>query len=73
MSVLSDCNQGDIVRIVGMSAGRKAELNLINLGLNPGCSVEVLRRSRMGGPVLVYHEGTQIAIGRTLAQKIAVE
>ncbi len=73
MSVLSDCSQGDVVKIVGMSAGRKAELNLINLGLNPGCSVEVLRRSKLGGPVLVHHEGTQIAIGRQLAQKIVVE
>jgi Fe2+ transport system protein FeoA len=33
----------------------------------------VVRKTIMGGPIIVSHRGTQVAIGNTLARKILVE
>ncbi|NMC69466.1 MAG: ferrous iron transport protein A [Myxococcales bacterium] len=70
---LVDCRKGDRVRIVRLDAGHGASLQLIHLGLDVGHTVEVLQRSPLHGPVLVSHDGTEVAIGHGLAEKILVE
>ncbi|MBN1770318.1 MAG: ferrous iron transport protein A [Deltaproteobacteria bacterium] len=70
---LVECGRGDRVRIVRIDAGRGAALNLMNLGLDVGHVVELLQRSPLRGPLLVSHDGTEIAIGYHLAEKILVE
>lgn len=70
---LIDCSNGIKVKIISIDAGRGAELNLMNLGLNTGDVVTVGKRSRMRGPVLVINRDSEIAIGHGLAEKIIVE
>ena len=70
---LVECRRGDRVRIVSIGAGRGALLNLMNLGLDVGHRVELLQRSPLHGPLLVSHDGTEVAIGYGLAEKILVE
>ena len=70
---LVQCRRGDRVRIVSIDAGRGAVLNLMNLGLDVGHTIELLQSSPMHGPLLVSHGGTEVAIGYHLAERILVE
>ena len=70
---LVDCRRGDRVRIVRIDAGRGASLNLMNLGLNVGETIELLRSSPLRGPLLVSRGHTEVAVGYRLAEKILVE
>jgi Fe2+ transport system protein FeoA len=74
MSVrLVECRRGDRMRIVRIDAGRGAVLNLMNLGLDIGHTVQLLQISPLSGPLLVSHDDTEVAIGYRLAEKILVE
>ena len=70
---LVDCRRGNRVRIVRIDAGRGAALNLMNLGLNVGETIEVLRVSPLRGALLVSRGDTEVAVGYRLAEKIFVE
>jgi len=70
---LVECRKGDRVRIVKLEAGRSAALHLVHLGLDVGQTVEIRQRSPLRGPLLVAHDGTEVAIGYGLAEKILVE
>lgn len=69
---LIECIRGDRVKIARIDAGRGATLNLMNLGLDVGHTVELLQRSPLRGPVLVLHGETEVAIGYQLAARILV-
>ncbi len=70
---LAEGKQGDRFRILAIDAGRGAAVNLMNMGLGIGREIELVGRSPLGGPVLVRHGDTRIAIGHRMAQKILVE
>ena len=70
---LVECRRGDRVRIVRIDAGRGAALNLMNLGLDVGHTVDVIQCSPLHGPLLVSHGETEVAVGYHLAEKILVE
>jgi len=70
---LVECRRGDRVRIVRIDAGRGAVLNLMNLGLDIGHTVELVQSSPLRGPLLVSYGDTEVAIGYHLAEKILVE
>jgi Fe2+ transport system protein FeoA len=70
---LSECRRGNRVRIVRIDAGRGASLNLMNLGLNVGETIELRRISPLRGPLLVSRGQTEVAVGYRLAEKILVE
>lgn len=70
---LTQCKEGSKVRIVEISAGKGAVINLMNLGLNIGNEIIVSRRSSLQGPVVVSYHDTEIAIGHGLADKIIVK
>lgn len=59
--------------IVEIDAGCGAVLNLMQLGLVKGDTVELLQRSPLKGPLLVLHGDTEVAIGYRLAERILVE
>jgi len=73
MTRLVDCKRVIDVKIVKINAGRGAIINLSNLGLQIGNLIKLLRKSPFKGPVIVEHQGSEIAIGYGLAQKIFVE
>lgn len=51
--------------------GVRVKLN--QYGLFVGDMVRVVRVAPMGGPILVEVNGREVALGRTLAEKIKVE
>lgn len=61
------------VRIVTIDGGRGVRQWLSQLGLGVGDIVFVKRNAPFGGPILVEHEGTEVAVGRGIAEKILVE
>ena len=69
---LVDCKVGDRVEISEIDAGRGAALNLASLGLHIGNIIRLGRRSPFKGPLTVEHQGSEIAIGFGLAEKILV-
>jgi len=70
---LAECKRGDRLTILAIDAGRAATLSLMNMGLGIGRELELLRRSPLGGPLLVLRGETKVAIGYGMAQKILVE
>ena len=70
---LVECSRGDRVRVVRIDAGRGAALNLMNMGIGVGQTIELLQSSPMRGPLLVSRGDTEVAVGYRLAEKILVE
>ncbi len=68
---LAEVEEGRVVRIVDVVAGRGAAAMLYNLGLRPGARVEVVKSGP--GPIVVRAEGSTFSIGRGLASKVIVE
>ena len=67
---LSTVPRGETVEMVRAAAGRRANHRLLEMGLTPGVSIQVLQND--GGPLLLAVRGSRLAIGRGMAQKIMV-
>jgi len=65
--------EGTLIRILEVSASRHLRRSLSQLGIQIGDVVHVQRHVPYGGPVLIEHWGTQVALGRSLAKRIRVE
>ncbi|MDZ7371269.1 MAG: ferrous iron transport protein A [candidate division KSB1 bacterium] len=61
------------LRIVRISGGHGTRQRLYQLGLFEGTAIIVKQNSRLGGPLLIECNGSRIALGRGMAQKIDVE
>lgn len=70
---LAHCKRGDRVKILKFNVGYNAQLNLINMGLVPEAEVVIGRKSPFSGPLILCVAGTEIALGKRLAEKILVE
>ena len=70
---VTEFEKGDKVLIVKIDAGKRALINLMNLGILTGNEIEINRSSSMHGPVVVNHRGTEVALGYHLARKIIAE
>lgn len=62
---------GDVVRIVGLRAGKGLDRRLTALGLNMDSVLRVLHR-RPGGALVVARGETRLALGAGMSQKIMV-
>ena len=72
----------DVVTLLNVPNGKRARLvsiggrlqsKLLPYSLHIGDFVQVLRSAPLGGPLLVEINGREIALGRTIAEKIFVE
>ena len=72
----------DVITLLNVPNGKRAQLvsvsgrlgpKLMQYGLYIGDFVRVLRSAPLGGPLLVEVNGREIALGRTVAEKIFVE
>jgi Fe2+ transport system protein FeoA len=61
------------VRILNISGGIGVRRLLHQLGIFEGGSVLVKRRSHFGGPILIEHNQSEIALGRGMAEQVMVE
>jgi len=62
--------KGKILRITG---GHGVRHRLEALGVHPDDEIKIVKIAILGGPVLIEIHGSQVAIGRGMAQKIEVE
>ena len=65
--------EGAVIRILEILDARRSRRSLSQLGIQIGDIVHVRRRVPYGGPVIIEHRGTQVALGRCLAERIRVE
>ncbi|MEM2282122.1 MAG: metal-dependent transcriptional regulator [Candidatus Hadarchaeales archaeon] len=67
LTALLEGEEGVVERLVG---GRGLCERLSAMGLTPGTKVRVLRSSLFRGPLLISVRGTELALGRGVAEKI---
>ena len=67
---LSTVPRGETVELIRTAAGRRVNHRLLEMGLTPGVSLQVLQND--GGPLLLAVRGSRLAIGRCMAHKIIV-
>jgi ferrous iron transport protein A len=73
LTTLDRLRKGQIARIVDIYGGHGIRQRLAHMGMYPGDQLEVLQIGLFGGPVLIRVNGVELAIGRGMARKIAVE
>ena len=72
MMPLSMVSPGEVVKVVAVKAGWGLQRRLADMGLTPGVQIRVIN-SQTTGPVLIDLRGSRVALGRGIAQKIAVK
>ena len=71
MITLLEVPAGKFARFIKVDDSLRSKLKVY--GLHAGDSLQVLRVAPLGGPLLVEVNGREIALGRTVAEKIFVE
>lgn len=69
---LSMAKPGCQLEVVSISDGPGKNSRLLDMGITPGTRVKVIAVHPFKGPVVVQLEGSQVAIGRRIAQNINV-
>jgi ferrous iron transport protein A len=72
MNLYEACDQ-DELRILLITGGWDVRRSFNQIGIQPGDRVRVLRHAPFGGPLVIDNQGTQVAVGKQLAQQIRVE
>jgi ferrous iron transport protein A len=71
MKSLLNVPDGEQARLI--SVNERMQRKLRQYGLHLGDTLRVLRCAPLGGPVLVEVNGRELALGRTVAEKLFVE
>ena len=72
-TTLDRLGRGARAMVRQIRAARPIRHRLGSLGVHPGDTLEVLRRSWLRGPVLITIHGIELALGRGEAEVIEVE
>ncbi len=72
MFPLAFVGEGKRVVLKYFAGGHGIFRKLVDMGLNPGSEIFVVR-NQMAGPLIISVKGGQIALGRGIAMKIYVE
>jgi ferrous iron transport protein A len=72
MNLYEADNEAEL-RILLITGGWEVRRSFNQMGIQPGDRVRVLRRAPFGGPLMIDNQGTHVAVGKQLAQKIRVE
>lgn len=72
MQKLTELLEGQTARIAGIDGDRRYLSRITSIGLNIGCSVEVLQNVK-NRPMLLYGRDTMIALNRKESERIQVE
>jgi ferrous iron transport protein A len=72
MNLYEAAEQAEL-RILLITGGWEVRRSFNQLGIQPGDRVKVLRRAPFGGPLMIDNQGSQVAVGKQLAEKIRVE
>ena len=72
MKTLLDLLIGETAVVQKMAGGLRMQIQLKNLGFHEGVSVTLIKKSVIGGPLMVTINGSHVAIGRGVASKVMV-
>jgi len=61
------------LKILLITGGWEVRRSFNQIGIQPGDRVRILRRAPFGGPLMIDNQGTRLAVGKNLAEKIRVE
>jgi len=61
------------VKVLAILGGWETRRSFNQIGIHAGDQVRVVRRAPFGGPLVIDNRGTQVAVGKQLAEKIKVE
>ncbi|HTS70387.1 MAG TPA: FeoA family protein [Terriglobia bacterium] len=61
------------LKILLITGGWEVRRSFNQMGIQPGDRVRILRRAPFGGPLMIDNQGTRVAVGKNLAEKIRVE
>ncbi|MBN2640553.1 MAG: ferrous iron transport protein A [Victivallales bacterium] len=64
--------EGQKAIVKALAGGREFQHSVVNLGLTPGCRLEVISKSPGGGRILILTDRGRIALGHGMAEKILV-
>ncbi|OEF99421.1 FeoA family protein [Vulcanibacillus modesticaldus] len=70
---LSQCHIGDKVRVKSLRMSENKSKRLMDMGLIPGTTLEILRVAPFGDPVAIKLRGFQISFRKSEAKNIIVE
>jgi Fe2+ transport system protein FeoA len=70
---LTEAENGQEYRIMCFSPGKSLEKKLGDMGISAGSLIRKLSGRKNGGPVMIRHKNTRIALGRGMASKIEVD
>ena len=70
---LAQAEEGQMVVVRSLKGGFGFRRRLMGLGIQPEQKLLILKSGILGGPILVRVEGSEVAIGRGMANKIEVE
>ncbi|MGE5380764.1 MAG: FeoA family protein [Methylocystaceae bacterium] len=68
---LADIKPGNKAQVIDITGG-KSNSRLLDMGIIPGTEIKVTAVHPFKGPVVVEIDGSQVAIGRRIAQLITV-
>lgn len=69
---IAQFNIGQNLRVLEV-LGKGAERKLFEMGIMPGTELRIIARHPFQGPVVIKIGNSEIALGRSIAQKIEVE
>lgn len=61
------------LKVLLIQGGWETRRYFNEMGIHSGDQVRVLRKAPFGGPLVIENQGTQVAIGKQLAEKVQVE
>ena len=61
------------LKILSILGGWEIRRSFNQIGIHAGDRIRVVCRAPFGGPLVIDNRGTQVAVGKQLAQKIKVE
>ena len=73
MITLADLPIGAQGRVVRVAGGDEISTRLLEMGLTPGCSVQVLGAAPLGDPIELAIRGYRLSVRRTEAARIEIE
>ena len=71
--VLTDAQNGAMVRIEGFLTPASLAAKLRQLGMVPGDTARIIRQAPFDGPFLLEIRGREIALGKSIAARVLVE
>lgn len=69
---LTECSKGSELEVIKINAGIRAKTRLADLGIVPGSKIFKTKEAPFRGPLEIKVKGTNLVIGRGLAEKILV-